>query len=57
MRIGIAIVLIATFVMLLAFVITRNKQYLILMKRLFKYIAWFVCILVLLSLISRVIRF
>ena len=55
-RITVALVLIATFVLVLAFLVSRNKKYLIALKQLFKYVGWFAIILILLNVISRVIK-
>lgn len=55
-RITVALMLIATFVLVLAYVVTRHKKYLIAIKQLFKYVAWFAIILILFNVISRVIK-
>jgi len=56
-RLTVALVLIATFVLVLAYLVTRNKKYLIAIKHLFKYVAWFAIIFILFNVISRVIKF
>ncbi len=55
-RIMMALALIAFFVLLAAFLITRNKQYLNYIKRLTNYLVGFVVVVGLLFLISRIIR-
>jgi hypothetical protein len=56
-RLTIILVFIATFVLLAAYVVTRNKKYLGYLKQLLKYVAWSFVALFVLYLISRVIRF
>jgi len=56
-RITVGLVIIASFVLLLAYVVTRDKKHVIVIKQLFKYVAWFAIILILLNVISRVIKF
>ena len=55
-RLVIVLVLIATFVLFAAFVLTQNKIYLTCIKQLLKYAGWAALVLALLFLISRVIR-
>lgn len=55
-RLVIMLVLIATFVLFAAFVLTQNKIYLTYIKQLLKYAGWAALVLALLFLISRVIR-
>ncbi len=55
-RITVALVVIATFLLVLAYVVSRNKKYLIAIKQLFKYVAWFAILFILLTVISRVIK-
>lgn len=56
-RLTIMLVLIAAFVLLAAYLITKNKIYLTYIKQLFKYLSWLALVLILLYLVSRVIRF
>jgi hypothetical protein len=56
-RLTIILVIIATFVLLAAYVLTRNKKYLSYLKQLLSYTGWFLVALFVLYLISRVIRF
>jgi hypothetical protein len=56
-RLTIILVIIASFVLLAAYVVTRNKKYLTYLKQLLKYIGWCYVALFVLYLISRVIRF
>jgi hypothetical protein len=56
-RLTIILVIIATFVLLAAYVVTRNKTYLNYLKQLLKYAGWCFLALFVLFLISRVIRF
>lgn len=56
-RLTIILVFIATLVLLVAYIITRNKNYLDYLKQLLKYTAWCFIVLFMLYLISRVIRF
>lgn len=56
-RIAAALMLITVFVLLGAYLITRNKKYLIALKKFVSFIAWFIVVAVILGLISRVIRF
>ncbi|QVL45051.1 MAG: hypothetical protein KFB94_07085 [Methylophilaceae bacterium] len=55
-RIIVALLLIATFVLVAGYFFSRNKNYLIAIKRLYQYVAWFGVIVILLSVISRVIK-
>jgi hypothetical protein len=55
-RITVALLLIATFVLVAAYIVSRNKNYLVAIKRLYKYAAWFAIVIILLTLISRVIK-
>jgi hypothetical protein len=56
-RLTIILVFIAGLVLLAAYVVTRNKNYLTYLKQLVKYSAWCFAALLVLYLISRVIRF
>jgi hypothetical protein len=56
-RLTIILVFIATLVLLVAYIITRNKNYLDYLKQLLKYTAWCFSVLFVVYLISRVIRF
>jgi hypothetical protein len=56
-RLTIILVFIATLVLLAAYIITRNKNYLDYLKQLLKYTAWCFSVLFVVYLISRVIRF
>lgn len=56
-RLVIILVFIAAFVLLAAYVVTRNKNYLFYLKQLVRYTAWCFSVLLMLYLISRVIRF
>jgi hypothetical protein len=56
-RLTIILVAIATFVLLAAYVVTRNKNYLSYLKRLLRYVGWCFLALFVLYLITRVIRF
>jgi hypothetical protein len=56
-RLTIILVLIATFVLLGAYVVTRNIKYLSYLKQIFKYVGWCFSALFVLYLMSRVIRF
>ena len=56
-RLTIILVFIAAFVLLAAYVVTRNKNYLFYLKQLFRYTAWCFSVLFVVYLISRVIRF
>lgn len=56
-RLTIILVIIATFVLLAAYVLTRNKKYLSYLKQVLSYMGWFLVALFVLYLISRVIRF
>lgn len=56
-RLTIILVIIATFVLLAAFVVTRNNKYLSYLKQMFKYAGWCFGAIFVLYLISRVIRF
>ena len=56
-RLTIILVFIAALVLLAAFIVTRNKNYLFYLKQLFRYTAWCFSVLFVLYLISRVIRF
>ncbi len=55
-RLTIILVLIAVFVLLAAYVVTRNKNYLYRLKQLLKYTAWCFSALFVVYLITRVIR-
>ena len=55
-RLTIILVLIAVFVLLAAYVVTRNKNYLTFLKQLLKYTAWCFSALFVVYLITRVIR-
>lgn len=56
-RLTIILVFIASFVLLAAYVVTRNKKYLTYIKQLLKYVGWCFIALFVLYLITRVIRF
>jgi hypothetical protein len=56
-RLTIILVFIATFVLLAAYVVTRNKKYLTYLKQMLKYTGWCFATLFVLYLMSRVIRF
>jgi hypothetical protein len=56
-RLTIILVSIAAFVLLAAYVATRDKKYLGYLKKLLKYTGWCFVALFVLYLISRVIRF
>lgn len=56
-RLMIILVFIAAFVLLAAYVVTRNKNYLFYLKQLFRYTAWCFSVLFVVYLISRVIRY
>jgi hypothetical protein len=56
-RLTIILVFIATFVLLAAYVVTRNNKYLTYLKQMLKYVAWCFAALFVLYLMSRVIRF
>jgi hypothetical protein len=56
-RLTIILVFIATFVLLAAYVVTRNKKYLTYLKQMLKYVGWSFVALFVLYLMSRVIRF
>jgi hypothetical protein len=56
-RLTIILVCIAAFVLLAAYVVTRNKTYLNYLKQLFKYAGWGFLALFVLYVITRVIRF
>ena len=56
-RLMIILVFIAAFVLLAAYVVTRNKNYLFYLKQLVRYTAWCFSVLFVLYLISRVIRY
>jgi hypothetical protein len=56
-RLTIILVAIATFVLLAAYAVTRNKNYLSYLKRLLRYVGWCFLALFVLYLITRVIRF
>ena len=55
-RLTIILVLIAVFVLLAAYIVTRNKNYLNYLKQLLKYTAWCFSALFVVYLITRVIR-
>jgi hypothetical protein len=56
-RLTIILVFIATFVLLAAYVLTRNKKYLTYLKQILKYVGWCFVASFVLYLMSRVIRF
>lgn len=56
-RLTIILVFIAALVLLAAYIVTRNKNFLFYLKQLFRYTAWCFSVLFVLYLISRVIRF
>ncbi len=56
-RLTIILVAIAIFVLLAAYVVTRNKKYLSYLKQLLRYVGWCFLALFVLYLITRVIRF
>lgn len=56
-RLTIILVIIATFVLLVAYALTRNKKYLSYLKQVLSYTGWFLVALFVLYIISRVIRF
>jgi threonine/homoserine/homoserine lactone efflux protein len=56
-RLMLILVIIATFVLLAAYIATRNKQYLTYLKQMLKYAGWTFAALFVLYLMSRVIRF
>ena len=56
-RLTIILVFIAVVVLLAAYIVTRNKNYLNYLKQLLKYMAWCFSALFVVYLISRVIRF
>ena len=55
-RLTIILVFIATFVLLAAYVVTRNKKYLSCLKQMLNYAGWCFAALIVLYLMSRVIR-
>ena len=55
-RLTIILVFIAVLVLLAAFFVTRNKNYLHYLKQLLKYTAWGLSALIVLYLITRVVR-
>jgi hypothetical protein len=55
-RLTIILVSIASFVLLAAYVLTRNKKYLTYLKQMLKYVGWCFVGLFVLYLMSRVIR-
>jgi hypothetical protein len=56
-RLTIILVFIASFVLLAAYIVTRNKKYLTYLKQILRYAAWCFVALFVLYLMSRVIRF
>jgi hypothetical protein len=56
-RLTLILVIIASFVLLAAYVVTRNNKYLSYLKQVLKYFIWCFLALFVLYLISRVIRF
>ncbi len=56
-RLTIILVIIATFVLLAGYIVTRNNKYLTYLKQMLKYAGWCFIALFVLYLISRVIRF
>jgi hypothetical protein len=56
-RLTIILVIIASFVLLAGYLVTRNIRYLSYLKQLLKYIGWCFIALFVLYLVSRVIRF
>jgi len=55
-RLTIILVFIASFVLLAAYIVTRNKNYLSYLKQLVKYTGWLFIVLFVLYLITRVIH-
>ena len=55
-RLTIILVFIASFVLLAAYIVTRNKNYLRYLKQLVKYTGWLFIVLFVLYLITRVIH-
>jgi hypothetical protein len=55
-RITIILVIIAAFVLVAAYLVTRNKKYLTYTRQLVSYSGWLALVLLLFYLISRVIR-
>lgn len=55
-RLTIVLVFLASIVLLALYIITRNKRYLTLLKRMLTYVGWLFIVLFLLFLIARVIR-
>jgi len=55
-RLTIILVFIASFVLLAAYIVTHNKNYLIYLKQLVKYTGWLFIVLFVLYLITRVIH-
>lgn len=55
-RLTVILVFIASLVLLAVYLVTRNQQYLTYLKQLLKYTGWFLVIIALLFLITRVIR-
>lgn len=56
LRILTALLLIAIFVLIAAYVVTREKKYISLVKKLIIYSVWGIVLLVLLNIVARVIR-
>jgi hypothetical protein len=55
-RLTIILVFIASFVLLAAYIVTRNNKYLSYLKQLLKYTGWLFIVLFVLYLITRVIH-
>jgi hypothetical protein len=55
-RLTIILVFIASFVLLAAYIVTRNNSYLSYLKQLLKYTGWLFVVLFVLYLITRVIH-
>jgi hypothetical protein len=56
-RLTIILVIIATFVLLAGYIVTRNNKFLTYLEQMLKYAAWCFIAIFVLYLISRVIRF
>ena len=56
LRLAIMLVIIALFVLLVIYLSTHNKTYLVYIKQILKYSSWFAIAFSLLYLIARVIR-
>lgn len=55
-RLTIVLVFLASLVLFVFYLITRNQRYLTFLKQLLRYTGWMLVVVVLLYLISRVIR-